>query len=60
MRREEGRTQTVVVQEATRSHRVTIPHEAAESLDIDPSEALLVKPDGNELRIRKAESVWDD
>lgn len=54
-------TRTVVVQEATRSLRITIPHEAVDQLDIDDGDSLLVKPVGDdELRVKKSESVWND
>ena len=39
---------------------LTLPHGVVESFDVDPVEALFVQSNGDQLRIRKAESVWDD
>lgn len=57
---DDTRIRAVVVQEATRSLRVTIPRAAAEEVDVDSGETLLVKPEGDEIRFRKAESIWSD
>jgi bifunctional DNA-binding transcriptional regulator/antitoxin component of YhaV-PrlF toxin-antitoxin module len=56
---EDGTTRSAVVQESTRSLRVTIPREVVEELGISPDEVLLFKPEDEEVRIRKAESVWE-
>jgi bifunctional DNA-binding transcriptional regulator/antitoxin component of YhaV-PrlF toxin-antitoxin module len=56
----EGNTRAAVVQESTRSLRVTIPQKIAEEFDLDAEEVLLFKPAGDEVRIRKAESVWEN
>jgi bifunctional DNA-binding transcriptional regulator/antitoxin component of YhaV-PrlF toxin-antitoxin module len=57
---EDGKTRSAVVQESTRSLRVTIPQEVVQELGITPDEVLLFRPEGEEVRIRKAESVWED
>lgn len=59
---EDGKTRSAVVQESTRSLRVTIPQDVVQELGISPDEVLLFKTedDEQEVRIRKAESVWED
>ena len=54
-------TRSARVQDSNGSVRVTIPADVAAEVDFEAGDTVVMKPTReDELRIRKAESVWDD
>lgn len=59
--RGEQSTRTVVVQDAQRSARMTIPMVVRESLGLEAGDVLLVRPlDDDKFVVKTSESVWCD